>query len=87
MIKGLTEYDKFKIIHPLPEDTRVTKNDIPIIKKEKFDINGISKMKILNGCNINSSKNINNTILINFNYDNILNGIKLVYNLQLIYKL
>ena len=58
MIKGLTEYDKFKIIHPLPEDTKFTKNDIPIIKKEKIDISGISKMKILNGCNINSSKNI-----------------------------
>lgn len=75
MIKGLTEYDKFKIIHPLPDDIKYTKNDMPIIKKEEIDISGLSQRKILNGSNINSSKNSNNTILINFNYDNILNRI------------
>lgn len=75
MIKGLTEYDKFKIIHPLPDDTKYTKNDMPIIKKEEIDISGLSQRKILNVSNINSSKNSSNTILINFNYDNILNRI------------
>lgn len=75
MIKGLTKYDKFKVIHPLPKDTNYTMNDMPIIKKEEIDINGLSQKIILNGCNINSSENTNNTILINFNYDNILNRI------------
>lgn len=75
MIKGLTQYDKFKIIHHLLDDIKYTKNDIPIMKKEEIDISGISKRNILNGYNINSSQNSSNTILINFNYDNILNRI------------
>lgn len=71
-MKGLSKYENFKTVHPLPEGVQLSENDIPIIKNEVFEWNNLCNINIINGSNRTSCKNRNNTIVINFNYDDVL---------------
>lgn len=69
MIKGLTEYEKFKVIRPIIGDCNYDGFDMPIIRKT--DINAINwdKLKAIGLQNASPRNADKNTLVMMFNYD------------------
>lgn len=70
-MNGLTEYEKFLIIRPLPPDHVYDIDGMPLIKKDSFEEFG-NNQKYTTFSNINSVKDKQNHIITFFQYDNTL---------------
>lgn len=72
MIKGQTNYDKYKVLRPLYSDHLYDQYGFPIIKKDLFNFNDWNETRICNFKNIKSQEEKDKSIVIMFNYDDIL---------------
>ena len=75
MINGQTNYEKYKVLRPLYSNHEYDKYGFPIIKKDKFDFNDWKETRICNFKNIKSQEEKEKSIVIMFNYDNVLNNV------------
>lgn len=75
MTNGQNDYEKFKILRPLYSNHKFDNNGIPIIKKEVFDYSEWSNTYVCNFKNIKSQKQKDKSIVLMFNYDNVINSI------------
>ena len=69
MIKGLTEYEKYKVVRPILGDCEYDAFDMPVIKKtsiDSLDWNSLNVIGIQNASPKTSSKD---TLVLMFNYD------------------
>ncbi len=69
MIKGLSEYEKYKVLRPVIGDYEMDVNGFPIINKTEYreiDWNNISATGLQNA---SPKKNNGNSVLLMFNYD------------------
>lgn len=73
MINRLNDYEKYKILRPLYSNHEYDNNSFPIIKKEDFNDNNWNETYLCNFKNIKYSKQKNKSIVIMFNYDNVIN--------------
>lgn len=83
----LSEYDKFKVIRPNPENHVIDCYSMPVIKRITEDELNIEKAIPLNLTNLNCKKNNSNKIVVPFNYDKVLlkywaNPLKYIPKLQ-----
>lgn len=72
---GLTDYQKFLLIRPLPKDWPKDSLGIPFIKKDDFSDVNWNKVKFTSMVNYNSVKNKKNSIPLMFHYDYLLERI------------
>lgn len=75
MIKGQTNYEKYKVLRPLYSNHLYDKYGFPIIKKDEFDFSDWNNTRLCNFRNVKYQEDKNNSIVIMFNYDNDLNKI------------
>lgn len=75
MIKGQTNYEKYKVIRPLYSNHEYDKYGFPIIRKDEFDYKDWNDTRICNFKNIKGQEEKDKSIICMFNYDNILNNI------------
>ncbi len=75
MIKGLNEYEKFKILRPLFSDCKQDQFGLPIIKKEAFNDTDWSSTTICDFQNIKSQRGKEQSIVTMFDYDSVLERI------------
>ncbi len=75
MINGQTNYEKYKVLRPLYSNHEYDKYGFPIIKKDEFDFNDWNLTRICNFKNIKSQEEKEKSIVIMFNYDNVLNNV------------
>lgn len=75
MINGQTDYEKYKVLRPIYSDHKYDQYGFPIIKKEEFDYDDWSKTRLCNFKNIKGQKEKEKSIVIMFNYDNIINKV------------
>lgn len=69
MIKGLSEYEKLKVVRPIIGDCEYDKFKMPIIKKTDMDVVDWENLKAI-GVQNASPRNVNkNTLVLMFNYD------------------
>lgn len=73
MIKKLNYNELINVIHPLPLNYELSKNGFPVVKKQNINLEDFNGVEALNGTNRNSKCNNKKIILLNFNYDKILN--------------
>lgn len=74
-MKGLTDYEKFLLVRPLPNDWPRELSGMPIIKKQDFDVNEIDKVKFDSFSNLKSIKQKDKSILLFFQYDKSMSGV------------
>ena len=74
-MKGLTDFEKFNLIKPLPDNWQKDENGIPYLKKDNFDDVDWNKVKYASTSNIKSTKNKCIKVLLNFQFDKTLNPI------------
>lgn len=72
-MKGLNDYEKFKIIHPLPDDYKRDGQGIPMLKPDSFTDIDWETIKFTSFSNIANCKDKENTIVLMFHYDKVLN--------------
>lgn len=75
MIHGQKNYEKYKVLRPLYSNHKYDKYGFPIIKKDNFNFECWNKTKVCNFKNIKSQNDKENSIVLMFNYDNIINKI------------
>lgn len=75
MINGQDDYGKYKILRPLYSDHDYDNNGFPVIKKDDFDYGEWNDTYLCNFKNIKSHGQKNKSIVIMFNYDNVINGL------------
>ena len=75
MINGQDDYEKYKILRPLYSDHDYDNNGFPVIKKDDFDYGEWNDTYLCNFKNIKSHGQKNKSIVIMFNYDNVINGL------------
>ena len=69
MIKGLTEYEKLKVVRPILGDCKYDAFDMPVIRKTPMDILDWDNLKVI-GIQNASPKTMNkDTLVLMFNYD------------------
>ena len=73
MINGQNDYEKYKILRPLYSDHDYDYNGIPIIKKDIFDYYEWNDTYLCSFKNIKSHKQKDKSVVIMFNYDNVIN--------------
>ena len=71
-MKGLTEYQKYKLIRPLPDDWPKDSRGVPFLKKDCFDAIDWNHVKFTTLCNRNTDPNKKNSIPLLFHYDYLL---------------
>ncbi len=68
-MKGLTEYEKFLLLRSLPTDWPRDNDGTPFLKRSSFDGTDWNSIEYASLSNISNTKNKNNKILLNFQYD------------------
>lgn len=71
-MKGLTDYQKYKLVRPLPVDWPKDKKGIPFLKKDNFDEVDWNSVKFTTFNNRNTIQDKKNAIPLLFQYDYVL---------------
>jgi len=71
-MKGLSDYQKFKVIRPLPDGWPKDEEGIPFIKRDDFNDIDWNKVKFVGLSNLTAIKDKRNYLLLMFNSDYIL---------------
>ena len=74
-IMSLSDIEKFKLIRPLPDGWPKDEKGIPFLIKNCFDDVDWNEVKFASTSNIKSTKNKENKILLNFQFDKTLTPI------------
>jgi hypothetical protein len=74
-MKGLTDYQKFKLVRPLPDDWIKDERGVPFIKKDNFDGVDWEHVKFTTLSNRNTIQDKRNAIPLLFHYDFLLDRI------------
>lgn len=74
-MKGLTDFEKFNLIKPLPDNWPRNEKGIPFIRRDNFDDVDWNEIKFASKSNIKSTKNKRKKVLLNFQFDKTLNPI------------
>ena len=74
-MKGLTDFEKFNLIKPLPNNWPKDEKGIPFLKKDNFDDVNWNEVKFASKSNIKSTKNKSYKVLLDFQFDKTLNPI------------
>ncbi|MBQ6004326.1 MAG: DUF4417 domain-containing protein [Clostridia bacterium] len=69
MIKGLTEYEKYKVVRPILGECKYDSFDMPVIRKTSMDVLDWDKLKVINYQNACVKTSSKNTLVLMFNYD------------------
>lgn len=69
MIKGLTEFEKYKVIRPVFGDCDYDAIHMPIVKKIKTDSLDWEHLKVIGVQNVSEKTSDKNTLVLMFNYD------------------
>lgn len=72
-MKGLDDYEKFKIIRQLPDDYKRNKLGIPMLKYEDYSNIDWETIKFTSFSNIGNCKEKHSSVVLMFHYDNVLN--------------
>ena len=75
MIKGLSEYEKFRVLRPIIGGAQMDENNFPIISKEQYIESDWCNMNITGLQNVSPKYNYKDYILLMFNYDYRLNSL------------
>lgn len=70
MIKGISEYEKFKVVRPIIGDCMYDSYQIPIIKKTEFSKINWDHLKAVGFQNATAKTSDKNTLVMMFNFDN-----------------
>jgi len=73
MMKGLTDYEKFKVIRPLPETFEKDSRGFPVLKAEDYSDIDWEKVKFASFSNLAKVDEGEKTVLLMFHYDMMLN--------------
>ena len=68
-MKGLTEYEKFLLLRPLPSDWPKDEKGIPFLKKNNFEDVNWDGIKFTSLSNIGSTKDKGKKIVLNYQFD------------------
>ena len=69
MIKGLTEYDKYKVVRPILGDCEYDAYEMPIVRKTPVDTIDWDKLKVIGIQNASAKTSSKDTLVLMFNYD------------------
>ena len=69
MIKGLTEYDKYKVVRPILGDCKYDAFEMPVIRKTPIDTLDWEKIKVIGLQNASAKTSSKDTLVLMFNYD------------------
>ena len=69
MVKGLSEYDKFKVVRPIIGDCEYDKYKMPIVKKTDISALNWEDLKAIGFQNASPRNVDKNTLVLMFNYD------------------
>lgn len=70
MIKGLTEYEKYKIIRPIIGECKYDAYEIPVMRKVSEETIDWESLKVIGYQNASPKTSDKNTLVLMFNYDN-----------------
>ncbi len=69
MIKGLTEYEKYKVVRPIFGDCKYDAYDMPIVRKTSIEALDWNRLKVIGIQNATPKTSDKNTLVLMFNYD------------------
>lgn len=75
MIKGQTDYEKYKVLRPIFSNHKYNEYGFPIIKKDSFEFKEWNDTILCNFKNLKNQKNKEKSIVIMFNYDEVINRV------------